>query len=135
MRREIYSGLLELNGVQHRKTLIAASNYCATLIQLERFKEAKALLRRMLPVARRVLGESDNLSLKMRWHYALALYKDDVATLDDIREAVTTLESVAKSWKQVFGISHPETPRVQGALNQARVALALVGAAASSGAA
>ena len=32
------------------------------------------------------------LTLKMRWIYAKALYKDPGATLDDLREAVTTLE-------------------------------------------
>ena len=31
-----------------------------------------------------------------------------------------TLEYVAKSWKRIFGKSHPETPKVQGALEIAR---------------
>ena len=60
----------------------------------------------------------------MRWVYAGALYKDSAATLDDLREAVTTLESVAKLWKRIFGDSHPETPRVQNALASAREKLA-----------
>ena len=52
------------------------------------------------------------------------LYQDDGATLDDLREAVATLESVAPLWKRVFGPSHPETPLVQNALEDAREALA-----------
>ena len=48
---------------------------------------------------------------------------DDGATLDDVREAVETLESVAKSWTRVFGKSHPETSRIQIALATARAAL------------
>ena len=44
--------------------------------------------------------------------------------VDDLREAVTTLESVAKLWKRIFGDSHPETPRVQNALASAREKLA-----------
>ena len=67
----------------------------------------------------------------MRWVYAGALYKDSAATLDDLREAVTTLESVASSWKQVFGESHPETPTVQGALADACNMLARAPAAAA----
>ena len=35
-----------------------------------------------------------------------------------------TLESVAKSWKTVFGDLHPETPKVQSALADARKLLA-----------
>ena len=77
---------------RHRRTLIAASNYATSLIQLKRFEEAKSLLRKTLPVARRVLGESHDTTLRMRWNYAAALYKDPGATLDDLREAVTTLE-------------------------------------------
>ena len=50
--------------------------------------------------------------------------EDDGATLDDLREAVATLESVAPLWKRVFGPSHPETPLVQNALEDAREALA-----------
>ena len=73
-----------------------------------------------MPVARRALGEDDRLTLQMRWNYAMALYRDNGATLDDLREAVETLEYVAKSWKRIFGKSHPETPKVQGALEIAR---------------
>ena len=82
------------------------------------------MLRKALPVARRVLGECDRLTLKMRWTYAMALYQDDGATLDDLREAVATLEFVAPTWKRVFGPSHPETPLVHGALKEAHKALA-----------
>ena len=65
---------------------------------LERFEEAKSLLRKTMPVARRVLGESHELTLKMRWIYAAALYRDDGATLDDLRGGgvFSTLEQIEK---------------------------------------
>ena len=44
--------------------------------------------------------------------------------VDDLREAVTTLEAVAKSWKRVYGELHPETRNVQSALATARHKLA-----------
>ena len=93
------------------------------------------MLRKTLPVARRVLGDSRELTLKMRWLYALALFEDPDATLDNLREAVETLESVAPLWKRVFGPAHPETPNLQLALANARKALAARAAASSSGAA
>jgi hypothetical protein len=78
-----------------------------TLLHLQRSEEAKALLRKTMPVARRVCGECDYLTLKLRWIYAEALNKDDGATLDDLREAVTTLEETEITARRVFGGGHP----------------------------
>ena len=57
----------------------------------------------------RVLGESHNTTLTMHWNYALALYKDASATLDDLREAVATLEDTERIARRVFGGEHPLT--------------------------
>ena len=65
-------------------TLTTANNYAVSLNGLERFEEAKSLLRRTMPVARRVLGENDESTLRMRQYYALALSWDPDATLDDL---------------------------------------------------
>ena len=124
LRRDVYSGRLKLNGEEHRKTLIAAYNYAITLHHMKRFEEARWLLRKTMPVARRVLGDNHEMTLKMRWIYARVLYLDEGASLDDRREAVATLESVAHSWKRIFGPAHPETPKAQEALKEAREALA-----------
>ena len=75
-------------------------------------------------MARRVLGESRELTLKMRWVYAEALYKDDGATLDDLREAVNTLEDAGRIARRVFGGAHPRTVGIEAALRNARAALA-----------
>ena len=60
----------------------------------------------------------------MRWIYANTLSMNESATVDDLSEAVTTLESVAMSYKRVLGQAHPETTKVQKALQSARVTLA-----------
>ena len=75
-------------------------------------------------MARRVLGESNDLTLRMRQNYAAALCNDPGgATLDDLREAVTTLEDVALITRRVFGAAHPSTAAHEGALRKARAAL------------
>ena len=76
-----------------------------------------------MPVARRVLGEGYELTLKMRQNYAMALCADTGATLDDLREAVTTLEDVERIARRVFGGAHPATVRIEGALRHSRAAL------------
>ena len=124
MRRDVYSGCCKLNGEEHRDSLRAAFNYTSTLSDLRRYEEAKALLRRTMPVARRALGESHDLALKMRWFYAEALYRADGATLDDVREAVTTLEDADRIARRVLGGNHPITLSVERALRGSRAALA-----------
>ena len=94
-----------------------------TLIRLNRYKEVKSLLRKTIPVARRVLGENDELTLKMRKNYAEALCNDDGATLDDLREAVATLEEIEPTARRVLGGAHPPAQRIEGSLRDARAAL------------
>ena len=116
MRQEIYSGNLKLNGKQNELTLVAANNYAHCLLTLQKCEEAKSLLRKAIPVARRVLGEGDCITLRMRWNYARALYEDDSATLDDLRGAVTTLEETERIARRVFGGSYPLAENIEDAL-------------------
>ena len=53
----------------------------------------------------------------------MALYKDDSATLDDLREAVTTLEDTERITRRALGGSHPITKGVERDLQDARAAL------------
>ena len=76
-----------------------------------------------MPVARRVLGDSHEITLKMRWIYAKALYRNDSATLDDLREAVTTLVETERTARRVLGGAHPLTPSIEQSLRRARAAL------------
>ena len=101
----------------------AAAAYAALLNQLERFKEAKSLLCKTMPVARRVLGESQESTLKMRWLSAEALYRDPSATLDDLREAATTFEEIERIARRVFGGAHPDTMGIEKYLREAQAAL------------
>ena len=123
MKRDVYFGFLKLKGEENEMTLIAANNYAWSLNRLENFEEAKALLRRTVPVARRVLGESCDTTLKMKKMYAIALGSDTGATLDDLREAVTTLEEAAKTAVRVLGGSHPFTGSLERSLKCSRATL------------
>ena len=125
MERDVYSGKSELYGEQSREALGSAYNYAATLNDLERFEEAKSLLRKMIPIARRVLGESHELTSKMRLSYALALstWTPAGAPLDDLREAVSTLEDTVRIARRVLGGVHPLTTALESDLRDARAVL------------
>jgi len=104
--------------------IIAANNYAASLISLKRFEEAKSLLRKSIPVARRVIGESHELTLKMRSVYALTLCMATAPELEkpleDLREAVTTFEDIARTARRVLGAAHPLTTGIEEQLQNAR---------------
>ena len=51
------------------------------------------------------------------------MYRDPGATLDDLRELVTTLEDAARIARRVLGGAHPTTTGIEGALRNARAAL------------
>ena len=104
-------------------TLQCAGNYALSLGDLRRFEEVKALMRKTIPVARRVLGENHQLTLKMRTIYARALCEDANATLDDLREAVTTLEDAERTTRRVLGSAHPLTQKIGEDLRVSRVML------------
>ena len=83
------------------------------------------MLRKTLPVARRGLGGNYELTLRMRWNYAKALYRDDRATLDNLREAVTTLVESERTARRVFGSAHPDTAWLEQSLQCAQEILRL----------
>ena len=124
IKRDVYFGRLKLFGEEHAHTLSAATNYASSLTSLGRFEEAKALSRKMTLVARRVLRENHDLTLKLRWNYGVALYRDTGATLDDLREAVTTLEDTDRTSRRVLGGAHPLAVAIGTSLQNARAALA-----------
>ena len=100
-----------------------AINYSAALLSVKRYKEAKAMLRKMIPVAQRILGTDDENTLTTRWNYAITLYQDSTATLDDLREAVTTLEAMERFVPRVFGGTHPIAVGIERSLRNAQTVL------------
>ena len=54
---------------------------------------------------------------------ALARFENPAATLDDLREAVTTLEETERTTRRVLGGAHPAATEIEGALRDARAEL------------
>jgi len=52
--------------------------------------------------------------------YANAIMLDLAATLDDLREAVNTLEETERIVRRVFGCAHPLTSAIERDLRNAR---------------
>ena len=101
-----------------------SGNYAMDLVSLKRFEEAKNLLLKTMPVAQRVLGECNEFTIRMRWIYAGAIYEDDGATLDDVREAVEKLEETTRTARRVLGGANPLTTGIERSLRRSRAVLA-----------
>ncbi|CAH0373504.1 unnamed protein product, partial [Pelagomonas calceolata] len=123
LRRDVYSGWLKLKGEEHENTLLAANNYATSLVCLKRFEAAKSLYRKTIPVARRVLGEGHDVTFRMRKGYARALCEDPTATVDDLHEAVTTIEETIRTARRVMGRAHPLTVAIEHDLRKTRAVL------------
>ena len=93
------------------------------LLKSERYAEVKTLVRKLMPAARRVLGKSHEYTLRMTTLYAAALRNDPAATLDDLRESVTTLEDLERTTRRIFGSAPPFTTSIESRLQEARAAL------------
>ena len=64
-----------------------------------------------------------HLVFESRRMYAKALYMDDAATLEDVREAVTTLEEIKPIAQRVLGGAYPTTTGIENNLRKARAKL------------
>mgnify|MGYP002028778773 CR=1 FL=1 len=107
-----------------RNSVLASSRRCRrAIVDMLRFEEARDLLCKKMPVARRSLGENDETTLRMRWYYAVALYMEPGAALDDLREAATTHEDLASTARRVLGGAHPLTEGIEETLRESRAAL------------
>ena len=126
LRQEVYSGFVKIYGEHHKETVLEAFNYANDLFDLRRFKEARSLLRKTIPIARRILGDSNELTLKVRKIYAIVLCMTtdgSCATLSDVREAVTTLEDAERISRRVLGSAHPLTTAIERDLRNVRAML------------
>jgi len=107
-----------------RYDMLDGDAHAYSLGQLRHFEEAKSLLRKTIRVARRVLGENHELTLRMRWCYGKALYSDANAPLDDLREAVLKHEELERIARRVLGGAHPMVAGIEKDLRNARILLA-----------
>ena len=63
------------------------------------------------------------IMLWLRRNYAITLCRVDGATLDDVREAVNTLEETERTARRVLGSAHPDVVGIEDELRDARAAL------------
>ena len=75
-------------------------------------------------ISSRVVAASRRLaSVAVVSSYARLLYRDPDATLDELREAVTTLDDAARIAQRVFGVANPMTKGIESDLRNSRKVL------------
>jgi hypothetical protein len=119
LRRHIYSRAVALN-VDPPTRYGHAVNLSQSLVEGGHYKEGKSFLRKVLPAARRSLGEEDQVYMSLRGNFATALRADGVFSRDDLAEAVTIFEDLFRVMRRVYGAKHPHTERMLRNLAKAR---------------
>ena len=120
MQREVYAGRQSMSDGFRRtgNQDIAVCNLAEYLVAAREFEEAQSLAREELPVIIDRHGPDDPLTLEIRTWYALAFFRADGASEDDVAEALTILEDVLRRSKRVLGDSHPDTERARKFLEE-----------------
>ena len=124
LERHIYKRMLALNGIDSSTTLISATCLAMSLVDSERWVEAKGLTRKLIPVARRTLGRDHECTLKLDGALSQAICRDDGSSLSELRKAVSITEEGSRRARRVYGDEHPDTKMLLEKLQEARAALA-----------
>ena len=120
MRQDTLLASVRTFGEEHERTLGEANNQALLLGLLHRHEEAVSVYSKIMPVSRRVLGKDHPLTLRIRGGYAGVLCSSKDATLDDLGEAVTTLEDTTGTARRVMGGANPITVGLEKQLRQTR---------------
>ena len=97
--------------------------FAGSLHNSRHYYEAISILRRTLPVARRVLGEDDAYTLRLRHAYAAVLCSDGGGSLDDLREGINMFMDTERIARRVLGGAHPFVADIEDALRKVRAIL------------
>ena len=89
------------------------------LLTLQRFEEAKKVLRKVVPVAQRVLGTEHDITLSLREDLSRATLHGE-SSAEEKREALRMLEDTAAVMRRVLGPAHPDTLHAQRHLEHYR---------------
>ena len=106
-------------------TILAGSNLAGSLVKGKSYAEAKALLKTIIPTARRSLGDDQPLTLNLRGSWAQAIYMDERASNEERADAVATCEDCVRISRRVMGPTHPKHLCWVDELRRARAVLAL----------
>ena len=98
--------------------------FAAELHSLEHHTEAKRILLKVIPNARRTLGAEHDLTLNLREIYGNFLYQDPSASRGDVVDAIEIFEDVQRRVRRVFGPDHPNWRALPRELAAAREMLA-----------
>ena len=104
--------------------MLSALNLGLSLNALKHRAEAKSLVRKALPAARRTLGRDHEWTLKLESALSEAFYRDDSASTSELRQSVSMCEDGYERARRVYGDAHPLTEELAEVLDDARGNLA-----------
>ena len=136
MRRELYTKTINLLGTEHRDTIVSAINLAQSLmlkavpgpnilwtrdnlgaLSVACVNEARALLSKTVPAVVRTFGPDHEFTISILGHYAstFAIFHDGESQ-NEVAKALAMTEDVSRRTRQILGVAHPMTKRVDSLL-------------------
>ena len=136
MRRELYTKTINLLGTEHRETIVAANNLAQSLmlkavpgpnilwtrdnlgaLSVACVNEARALLSKTVPASVGTFGPDHEFTIGILGAYAstFAIFHDGESQ-DELAKALAMTEDVCRRTRQILGVAHPMTKRVDSLL-------------------
>ena len=136
MRRELYTKTIQLHNTESYETIVAANSLAQSLmlkavpgpnilwtrdnlgaLSVACVNEARALLSKTVPAAVRTFGPDHEFTITILGHYAttFAIFHDGESQ-DELAKALAMTEDVSRRTRQILGVAHPMTKRVDSLL-------------------
>ena len=96
-----------------------------SLVKGKHYAEGKALLKTIIPISQRTLGDDHPITLNLCGCWAQAIYMDSRASDEERVDAVAKCEDCVRISRRVMGPTHPKHLCWVDELRRARAVLAL----------
>ena len=100
---------------------MTAANIANAMVQCKKpsakkYAEIREFTREWVSIAQSSGLGDHHITNRIKEAYAYGIYRDPAASLDDVREGVTILEDVDRSYRQILGKEHPVSAHTRASL-------------------
>ena len=124
LRRKILATRRQRFSPEDPLILQDVANLGTSLVHTRQLTEARSLMRKYLPIARRVLGLDHEITFGLIENLAGAIFENALAPREDLVEVDEILTKQLKRLRQVLGAAHPATQRHENHLKKIQERLA-----------
>ena len=121
IRRMVLAKERSFYGDGHLEPIMTAANIANAMVQCKKpsakkYAEIREFTREWVSIAQSSGLGDHHITNRIKEAHAYGIYRDPAASLDDVREGVTILEDVDRSYRQILGKDHPVSAHTRASL-------------------